>query len=86
MADILLQQTARESNAASAMQKALLSQSDDQDGDVTLDGSTEMSLEVGNGYVRANAALNQYSFSSCHAGDAPGTGHCRPQIDGPQVS
>ena len=37
-------------------------------------------------YMRANAALNQYTFSSCHGGDAPGNGHCRPQIDSPQVS
>ena len=37
-------------------------------------------------YMRANPSINQYAFSSCHAGDAPGNGHCRPQIDSPQVS
>ena len=37
-------------------------------------------------YMRANPSINQYTFSSCHAGDAPGNGHCRPQIDSPQVS
>ena len=36
--------------------------------------------------LRANPSLNQYTFSSCHGGDAPGNGHCRPQIDSPQVS
>jgi hypothetical protein len=35
--------------------------------------------------LRANPSINQYSFSSCHGGDAPGQGHCRPQIDSPQV-
>jgi len=34
--------------------------------------------------LRANPSINQYAFSSCHAGDAPGNGHCRPQIDSPQ--
>ena len=37
-------------------------------------------------FLRANPSINQYAFSSCHAGDAPGNGHCRPQIDSPQVS
>ena len=37
-------------------------------------------------FLRANPSINQYAFSSCHAGDAPGSGHCRPQIDSPQVS
>ena len=36
--------------------------------------------------LRANPSINQYTFSSCHGGDAPGSGHCRPQIDSPQVS
>ena len=36
-------------------------------------------------FLRANADISQYSFSSCHNGDAPGNGHCRPQIDSPQV-
>ena len=37
-------------------------------------------------YMRANPSINPYAFSSCHGGDAPGNGHCRPQIDSPQVS
>ena len=37
-------------------------------------------------FLRANPDISQYSFSSCHAGDKPGSGHCRPQIDSPQVS
>ncbi len=37
-------------------------------------------------YMRANPSINHYAFSSCHGGDAPGNGHCRPQIDSPQVS
>ena len=37
-------------------------------------------------YMRASPSINQYTFSSCHGGDAPGNGHCRPQIDSPQVS
>ncbi len=37
-------------------------------------------------YMRANPSINQYAFSSCWSGDAPGSGHCRPQIDSPQVS
>ena len=36
--------------------------------------------------LRANPSISQYAFSSCHAGDAPGNGHCRPQIDSAQVS
>ena len=36
-------------------------------------------------FLRANADLSQYSFSSCWNGDAVGSGHCRPQIDSPQV-
>ena len=83
MANILLQQTAQESDAASAMQAAALPQ-DNLVSPTT--GTTDLSLSVGNGFQRANAALNQYAFSSCHAGDAPGNGHCRPQIDSPQVS
>ena len=82
MANILLQQTAQESDAASAMQAAAIA----QDNHVSPTGTTDLSLSVGNDFVRANAALNQYAFSSCHAGDAPGNGHCRPQIDSPQVS
>jgi len=39
-----------------------------------------------NGYIRANPDISQYSFSSCWGGDAPGYGHCRPQIESPQVS
>jgi hypothetical protein len=35
-------------------------------------------------FSRANPSINQYSFSSCHAGDKPGSGHCRPQIDSDQ--
>jgi hypothetical protein len=35
-------------------------------------------------FLRANPSINQYSFSSCHGGDAPGQGHCRPQIDSVQ--
>jgi len=83
MANILLQQTAQESDAASAMQAAALAQ-DHLVSPTT--GTTDLSLSVGNNFVRANAALNQYTFSSCHGGDAPGNGHCRPQIDSPQVS
>ena len=82
MANILLQQTAHESDAASAMQAEALAQNNH----VSPTGSTDLSLSVGNNYVRANAALSQYTFSSCHGGDAPGNGHCRPQIDSPQVS
>ena len=37
-------------------------------------------------YMRANPSINHYAFSSCWSGDAPGSGHCRPQIDSPQVS
>ena len=36
-------------------------------------------------YLRFNPSITQYAFSSCWAGDATGTGHCRPQIDSPQV-
>ena len=36
-------------------------------------------------YLRFNPSISQYIFSSCHAGDAPGSGHCRPQIDSVQV-
>ena len=36
-------------------------------------------------YIRYNPSLSQYAFSSCHNGDAVGHGHCRPQIDSPQV-
>ena len=82
MANILLQQTAQESDAASAMQAAAIA----QDNHVSPTGTTDLSLSVGNDFVRANAALSQYTFSSCHGGDAPGNGHCRPQIDSPQVS
>ena len=86
MANIRLQQAAQESNAASAMQAAALAQKISQDNLVSPASTTDLSLSVGSDYVRANAAINQYSFSSCHAGDAPGNGHCRPQIDSPQVS
>ena len=82
MANILLQQTAQESHAASAMQAAALA----QDNHVSPTGTTDLSLSVGNGFQRANAALSQYAFSSCWNGDASGSGHCRPQIDSPQVS
>jgi hypothetical protein len=82
MANILLKQTAHESDAASAMRAAALAQNNH----VSPTGSTDLSLSVGSNYVRANAALSQYTFSSCHGGDSPGNGHCRPQIDSPQVS
>ena len=36
-------------------------------------------------YLRFNPSITQYAFSSCHGGDAPSHGHCRPQIDSPQV-
>ena len=35
--------------------------------------------------IRANPLISQYIFSSCWGGDAPNSGHCRPQIDSPQV-
>jgi len=34
--------------------------------------------------IRANPLISQYIFSSCWGGDAPNSGHCRPQIDSPQ--
>jgi len=37
-------------------------------------------------FLRANPSINQYAFSSCYSNDAPGSGHCRPQIDSVQVS
>ena len=36
-------------------------------------------------YFRANPLIDRYAFSSCWNGDAPNSGHCRPQIDSPQV-
>jgi len=36
-------------------------------------------------FLRFNPSITQYAFSSCHGGDAPNSGHCRPQIDSPQV-
>jgi len=36
-------------------------------------------------YLRYNPSINQYAFSSCWSGDAPGSGHCRPMLDSPQV-
>jgi hypothetical protein len=36
-------------------------------------------------YLRYNPSISQYAFSSCWGGDAVGHGHCRPQIDSPQV-
>jgi hypothetical protein len=80
MAKVLLQQN--EQKSSKAMAKVLLHQSPEKS---LFAPTNDVSLSVGNGYVRANADLSQYSFSSCHGGDAPGQGHCRPQIDSPQV-
>jgi hypothetical protein len=90
MANIRLQQAAQESNAASAMQAAALAQKISEkkslDKHVSPTGTTDLSLSVGEDYVRANPSINQYTFSSCYSNDAPNTGHCRPQIDSAQVS
>jgi len=36
-------------------------------------------------YLRYNASISQYAFSSCWGGESVGHGHCRPQIDSPQA-
>jgi len=82
MTKILLEQKQNEQKSSKAMAKALLQQSTEKS---VVASTNDVSLSVGNGYARANAELSQYSFSSCWNGDAVGHGHCRPQIDSPQV-
>ena len=83
MASIFLHQN--EHPMSQVMSKVLLQQNE-QKLSKAMAATNDLSLSVGNGYTRANADISQYSFSSCHAGDKPGSGHCRPQIDSPQVS
>ena len=60
MANILLQQTAQESNAASAMQAATLAQKISHDNHVSPTGTTDLSVSGGEVYTRANPGINQY--------------------------
>ena len=78
---ILLQQSVQQEAADQAMATAAATQAVSEQ---VAEPVADVSLAVGNSYVRANPSINQYAFSGCYGNDAPDSGHCRPQINSAQ--
>jgi hypothetical protein len=86
MNHVLQKQAEEHSRSAAAMHAAARSQLTKQS--FSVDDShahvEEISLSM-TSFNRAFSSIDQYDFSSCWGNDAVGQGHCRPQIDSPQV-
>jgi len=78
---ILIQQSVQQEAADQAMATAAATQAVSEQ---VAEPVADVSLAVGNSYVRANPSINQYAFSGCYGNDAPDSGHCRPQINSAQ--